>query len=203
MSHEDRASLLSSIVSETDRLNRLIANLLDMTRLEAGGVNLQRDWYPLGDLVAPVTQRLGKVLEGRQLLVELPPNPPLVYLDELLFHQVLVNLLENAARYTAAGSEIKISAGHNDTGLCLEIADTGPGFPPGDEQRIFEKFYRGAQEHSRSGTGLGLAICRGIVELHGGRISASNRTGGGAVFRIELPQPKSPVLQIPMEAATA
>ena len=96
-----------------------------------------------------------------------------------------------------------MSAGQNDSGLWLEIADTGPGFPPGDEQRIFEKFYRGAQEHSRSGTGLGLAICRGIVELHGGTIRASNRTGGGAVFRLELPQPKTPMLEVPMEAATA
>jgi len=203
MSQQDRASLLNSIVLETGRLNRLIANLLDMTRLEAGGVNLQRDWYPLNDLVTPVIQRLGQVLDGRQLIVELPSDPPLAYLDELLFHQVLMNLLENAARYTPASSDIKISAGQNDSRLWLEIADTGPGFPSGDEQRIFEKFYRGAQEHSCSGTGLGLAICRGIVELHGGTIGASNRTGGGAVFRIELPQPKAPELQVPMEAATA
>jgi two-component system sensor histidine kinase KdpD len=203
MSHEDRESLLNAIVTETDRLNRLIANLLDMTRLEAGGVNLQRDWHPLEDLIAPVTQRLALLLDGRQLTVELPLNPPLVFLDELLFHQVLMNLLENAARYTPPDSEIKLAAGQSDGKAWFELTDTGPGFPTGDEQRIFEKFYRGAQANSRSGTGLGLAICRGIVELHGGTIRAANRTGGGALFHIELPQPQQPVLDPAVEAVTA
>jgi two-component system, OmpR family, sensor histidine kinase KdpD len=202
MSEEVREDLLDSIVAETDRLNRLIANLLDMTRLEAGSVSLQRDWHPLDDLIAPVAQRLTRVLENHQLIVDLPPDPLLVYLDELLFHQVLTNLLENAARYSPRGTQIKLSAGHRDGSVWLELVDTGPGFPPQDVERIFEKFYRGAQEHARSGTGLGLAICRGIVELHGGTIRASNRPGGGATFRIELPQPPQPPLAIPAEAAT-
>jgi two-component system sensor histidine kinase KdpD len=133
--------------------------------------------------------------------VDLSPGPQLVYLDELLFHQVLTNLLENAARYSPPGSQIKLSASHRNGSVLLELMDTGPGFPPQDEERIFEKFYRGAQEQTRSGTGLGLAICRGIVELHGGTIRASNRPGGGAVFHIELPQPPQPLLVIPAEAA--
>jgi two-component system sensor histidine kinase KdpD len=113
----------------------------------------------------------------------------------------LTNLLENAARYSPHGSQITLSAGHKDRSVWLDLVDTGPGFPTQDEERIFEKFYRGAQEHARSGTGLGLAICRGIVELHGGTIRASNRSGGGAVFRIELPQPPQPAVAIPAEVA--
>jgi two-component system sensor histidine kinase KdpD len=201
MSEKVREDLLDSIVAETDRLNRLIANLLDMTRLEAGSVSLQRDWHPLDDLIAPVTQRLTRVLENHELIVDLPPDPHLVYLDELLFHQVLTNLLENAARYSPTGAQIKLSAGQGKGSVWLELVDSGPGFPPEDEERIFEKFYRGAQEHARSGTGLGLAICRSIVELHGGTIRASNRPGRGAIFRIELPQPPQPALAIPAEAA--
>ena len=201
MTHETRKELADSIVAETDRLNRLISNLLDMTRLEAGSMQLDRDWHTLDDLVGAVIRRLSRVLEFHRLVVDLPPDMPLVYLDELLFHQVLANLLENAARYTPRGAEIVLTAGKDKSGIWLEVADTGPGLSRGDEERIFEKFYRGPQKHGRSGTGLGLAICRGIVELHGGTIRAANRPGGGAVFRIVLPQPPQPALQIPVEAA--
>jgi two-component system, OmpR family, sensor histidine kinase KdpD len=201
MAEDLRDKLLDSIVAETDRLNRLISNLLDMTRLEAGSVSLHRDWHPLEDLIAPVTQRLSGMLEAHHLDVDIAPALPLVYLDELLFHQVLTNLLENAARYAPPGSHIRLAAGERPGGVWIEVADNGPGFPAADQERIFEKFYRGIHEHTRSGTGLGLAICQGIVELHGGTIRASNRPGGGAVFRIELPQPPQPAIEIPSEAA--
>ncbi len=201
MSHETRKELAESIVAETDRLNRLISNLLDMTRLEAGSMQLERQWHPLDELVGGAVQRLSRVLEAHRLTVDLPDDLPLVYLDELLFHQVLANLLENAARYTPPGAEILLTAGRAAGGVWMELADTGPGFPGGDEERIFEKFYRGPHDDFRSGTGLGLAICRGIVELHGGTIRAANRSGGGAMFRITLPQPPQPVLSIPQEAA--
>jgi two-component system sensor histidine kinase KdpD len=219
MSAETRKELADSIVSETDRLNRLVANLLDMTRLEAGSMQLDRQWHPLDDLLGAVVHRLSRLLEGHPLTIEMSSGLPLVYLDELLFHQVLANLLENAARYTPPGSAIALSAGRilstgqmagrpsaaaasDAAGIWIELADRGPGLPPGDEQRVFEKFYRGTQEQARSGTGMGLAICRGIVELHGGTITARNRAGGGAVFRIELPQPPPPHLAIPTESAT-
>jgi len=203
LSHESRKELADSIVAETDRLNRLVSNLLDMTRLEAGSMELDRDWHPLDDLVGTVVRRLGRVLEAHRLAIDVPPSLPLVYLDELLFHQVLVNLLENPALHTPQNSEIKIAAGRSDNSIWLEVADTGPGFPRGDAERIFEKFYRGEHRKTRFGTGLGLAICRGIVELHGGKIHAGNRPGGGALFRIELPQPPQPAIAIPTEAAIA
>ena len=210
MSAETRKELADSIVAESDRLNRLVSNLLDMTRLESGSMQLDRQWHPLDDILGAAVRRLSKLLENHRLTIIVPPNFPLVYLDELLFHQVLANLLENAARYTPAGSEIVLSAGRSadregaaareSVGIWLELADRGAGFPEGDERRVFERFYRGVHDRTRSGTGLGLAICRGIVELHGGTIRARNRDGGGAVFRIELPQPPQPEVFLPAEA---
>jgi two-component system sensor histidine kinase KdpD len=202
LSHESRKELADSIVAETNRLNRLVSNLLDMTRLEARSMDLDRDWHPLDDLVGTAVRRLSRLLESHTLTIDLPRSLSLVYVDELLFHQVLANLLENAALHTPQDSEIKIAAGRSDHGIWLEVSDTGPGIPAGDEERIFEMFYR-SQRRVHFGTGLGLAICRGIVELHGGKIRASNRPGGGAAFRIELPQPPAPVIAFPAEAATA
>jgi two-component system sensor histidine kinase KdpD len=195
-----RRELAESIVAETDRLNRLVANLLDMTRLDAGSMQLDRDWHPLDDLVGGVLHRLRRLLVNHQVVVEMSPAVGLVYVDELLMHQVLTNLIENALRFAPAGSRIKIAAGSANQKRWLEVSDQGPGIAPGDEERIFEKFYRAPHQQPRSGTGLGLAICRGIVELHGGTIRASNASGGGARFRIELPQPPQPAL--PVEEAT-
>src|SRR5262245_28756450 len=202
-----RHELAESIVADTDRLNRLVSNLLDMTRLEAGSLQLDRDWHPLADLIGSVVRRLGHLLARHRLTIDVSPDVPLLYLDELLFHQVVVHLLENAARYTPAGSEIRVTAGagsRNSSGeadrgervVWLEVADNGFGFPPNDAERLFEKFYRGAHDHVRSGTGLGLAICRGIVELHGGTIWAANRPEGGAGFHIDLPQPPQAAVNI-------
>jgi two-component system sensor histidine kinase KdpD len=195
--HPDtRRELAESIVAETDRLNRLVANLLDMTRLDAGSMQLDRDWHPLDDLVGGVLHRLRRLLVNHQVAVEIAPDVGLVYVDELLLHQVLTNLVENALRFAPSGTQIKVAAGMTGPNLWLEVADEGPGIPAGDEERIFEKFYRAPNQQPRSGTGLGLAICRGIVELHGGSIRAMNRPQGGASFRVELPQPPQPSLPV-------
>jgi two-component system sensor histidine kinase KdpD len=194
MPAETRRELAESIVAESQRLNRLVGNLLDMTRLEAGSMQIERDWYPLEDLVGGVLHRLRGLLADRRVVVEVTSSMPLVYVDELLMHQVFSNLLENAIRYTAPDAEIRIAASGMNERVWLEVADNGPGLPAGAEERVFEKFYRGPNQPARTGTGLGLAICRGIVELHGGTITARNRPSGGVVFRIELPQPPAPAL---------
>ncbi len=182
-----RRELLGSILAEAERLNRLVANLLDMTRLEAGALKLHKEWQPLEEVIGAAIARLRRQLEGRPIAARLPADLPLAPMDELLMQQVLVNLLENAAKYTPAGSPIEITARAEDDRLVVEVADRGPGLPPADLERVFDKFFRGSGVSGRPGAGLGLTICRGIVELHGGKIAAENRSGGGAVFRFTLP----------------
>lgn len=185
----ERRELLQTIVDESRRLARLVDNLLDMTRLEAGAVVPSREWHVLEEIVGSAVHRVARDLGDRPIHTDLPADLPLVSVDGLLVEQVLVNLLENAARYTPAGSPIEIAA--RDTGGSVEIrvADRGPGLPPGAEERVFEKFYRGsaARPDGRRGVGLGLAICRGIARAHGGQILARNRPGGGAEFVLTVP----------------
>lgn len=180
-----RRELLEGIRDESQRLGRLVAKLLDMTRLEAGAVALQRDWQSLEELVGSALARLEPLLRDRPVTVALPPDLPLVACDGLMIEQVIVNLVENAARHTPPGTPIRIDGELGASGLALAVADRGPGLQPGEEERVFAKFYR--RDPSGPGAGLGLAICRAILEAHGGRIEATNRAGGGAVFRFELP----------------
>jgi two-component system, OmpR family, sensor histidine kinase KdpD len=182
-----RHELLEAIHEEADRLNRLVNNLLDMIRVESGALALQKDWHPLEELVGVALTRLGGRLGDRPVTTELPPDLPLLPVDGLLMEQVLINLLDNAVKYTPSGTPIEISASLVDGCLRLDIADRGPGLTAGDESRVFEKFYRGSRTGTARGVGLGLTICRGIVEAHGGTITAANRPGGGAIFRILLP----------------
>jgi len=186
---EIRHELLESISEEAERLGRLVSNLLDMTRLESG-VELRKDLYPLEEIVGAALQRLEPQLKGRQVLTLLPDNLPLVYGDDVLLGQVITNLLENAAKYAPSGTPIEVAAEAEDDAIRLEVRDRGPGFTPGDERRIFEKFYRGKSAGAR-GAGLGLAICRAIVGAHKGTIEAMNRSGGGGVISIRLPLEKS------------
>jgi two-component system sensor histidine kinase KdpD len=183
---ETRQDLLESISEEAERLSRLVGNLLDMTRFESGGVKLRRDLYPLEEIVGAALQRLEKKLEGRSVTTVLPEDLPPVYGDDVLLGQVVVNLVENALKYTPAGTALELAAETAGDDLVLEVRDRGPGLVPGEEQRVFEKFYRGASK-GIGGAGLGLAICRAIVQAHQGEIAAYNRPGGGAVFRIRLP----------------
>jgi two-component system sensor histidine kinase KdpD len=182
-----RRELAQAIQEEADRLNRLVQNLLEMTRLESGSVHVRKDWHPLEEVVGSALARVEKHLGQRRVDIDLAPDLPLVPLDPLLVEQVFINLLDNAIKYTPEGSPIEISAAVEDRAVIVTVADRGPGFAPGEETRIFEKFYRGPTSGTRSGAGLGLAIARGIVEAHGGQIAVQPRAGGGAQFRFTLP----------------
>ncbi len=181
-----RRELLESIREEGDRLNRLVQNLLEMTRLESGAVELRREPHPVEEVIGAALNRLGKRLRGRPVTTRVPPDLPLVSIDDVLIEQVLVNLLDNTLKYTPPGTAIAINATATDRGVTIEFADRGPGLPRGEEDRVFEKFYRPASSKG-PGAGLGLAICRGIIDAHGGRIWAHNLPEGGVAFLFTLP----------------
>ncbi len=181
-----RRELAQSIVEEAERLSRLVKNLLQATRLEAGSVQLMRTCFPLEEALSPALARLQPMLEGHPVEVDLAPDLPFVDGDPVLIEQVFGNLLENAAKYTSAGTPIRIEASMAGELLWVSVCDRGPGLPSGEEERVFEKFHRHPVPGGRSGAGLGLSICRGIIEAHGGTIKAFNRTGGGACFRFSL-----------------
>jgi two-component system sensor histidine kinase KdpD len=187
-----RRELLQAIHEEADRLNRLVNNLLDVTRLESGAIQVRKDWHSLEELVGAALARLGGRLGDHPVTTRLPPDLPLVPLDGVLVEQVLINLLDNAVKHTPAGTPIEVSAAAGPGEVQLEVADRGPGLPPGEEGRVFDKFYRGTPARPGPGVGLGLTICRGIVEAHGGRITAANRPGGGVAFRVVLPLADKP-----------
>lgn len=171
---------------EAERLNRLVGNLLEMTRLESGSVRVEKEWQPLEEVVGTTLLRLERQLENHPLKATLPDDLPLVPIDGVLIEQVLVNLIENAAKYSPPGTAIDLTAWAEGDDVVVEVADHGPGLPPGEEERIFDKFYR-VRPTTASGVGLGLAIGRAVVEAHGGRIWGCNRAGGGAAFRFTLP----------------
>ena len=199
----ERVELLETICEESERLERLVGNLLDMTRLESGALQAKREWVPLEEIVGSALTRLEHKLGERPVRVRIGQNLPLLSVDPVLFEQVFVNLLENAAKYTPTDTAIDINAGLHGGVAVVEVRDHGPGLPAGSERSVFDKFFRGAHA-GVAGVGLGLSICRAVVEAHGGSISAANRPDGGAVFRIELPVTGEPprVSAAPAEAAT-
>jgi len=186
-SEQVRHELLDTAAGESERLNRFVGNLLDMTRIEAGAIRLNRELCDLQDLVgcamAAVKQRVG----NRAVLIKLPDDLPMVPMDLVLMTQVLVNLLDNALKYSPLEGRIEISARLERDWLLLEIADQGPGVPEQDLKRVFDKFYRIPVPEGVAGTGLGLSICKGIVEAHDGTIRAINRANGGLLMVIRLP----------------
>ena len=188
--NEERQSFALSIERESDRLNRLVGNLLDMTRIEGGALKPEKEWYPIDELIHDVLGHMQFLLQDRKVHTYIPDDLPPVELDYLQMGQVLTNLLENAARYTPLSSPIEISAQVIAGEMCVSIADRGPGIPPVDLERVFDKFYRvlgTTRKKNVTGSGLGLAVCLGLVEAHSGRIWAENRAGGGAIFRFTLP----------------
>lgn len=179
---------LQTVVSESQRLTRLVENLLNMTRLEAGDLRVNWQWQPVEETIGSALARAECSLGTRPVEVHQPDELVFAAYDGVLIEQVLVNVLENAAKYARPTEPIEIHVRVTTNAIEIDVADRGPGIPPGDEGRIFEKFYRGEAAADRArGTGLGLAICRAIMIGHGGRITATNRDGGGAVFTLMLP----------------
>ncbi len=192
LSTEDRNGLARTIVGEADRLNRLIGNLLDMTRLEAGSLSAKKEWQSIEEIIGSALARIDDRARDRKISAVLAPDLPLVPADAVLVEQVIVNLLENALRYTPPASPIEIHARQTGASLEIEVSDRGPGIASGDESKLFEKFYRAGSVEG--GIGLGLTICKGIVTAHGGTIAARSREGGGATFSFTLPLAATPSL---------
>jgi two-component system, OmpR family, sensor histidine kinase KdpD len=181
-----RSELLTSVTDETDRLSRLLNNIIEVTKLE-GGVHLQKERYPLEEIVGAALHRLRAQLTNRRVITDIPADFPMVAIDAVLMEQVFINLIENAMKYTPEGSHIEIAACTRPGIVEVEVRDSGTGFAPGHEDRIFDRFFRGHADNTR-GAGLGLAICRAVVEAHGGLIQAVNRSGSpGAIIRFQLP----------------
>jgi two-component system sensor histidine kinase KdpD len=188
-----KAELVATIIDESERLNRFIANLLDMTKLESGAVVPNAALQDIGEIVGSALQRASKILAKHRVEVEISPDLPMVNVDAVLFEQVLFNLLDNAAKYAAPETTVRIQSWQEQNSVKLQVLDEGDGIPAADLERIFDKFYRARKgDQIRAGTGLGLAISRGFVEALHGTITAANRTDRkGAVLTITLPIPKS------------
>ena len=187
-----RKALLQSMYDEADRLGQLVRNVLDMSRLESGSTALKRRWQPLEELIGAALNSLDQPLTGRVVKLDLPDGLLLIRVDAVLIERVMAHLLENAAKYSADGSPIEVSVTVGSSEVVVAVADRGPGVPPDERDRIFEKFYRSSRDRSYAGTGLGLSICRAILKVHEGRVWVEDRPGGGAVFKFALPREDAP-----------
>ena len=174
------------------RMSDIVVKVLDLARLQAGATRVQADWHSIEEVIGSALTRLAPKLAQHRVTTRLPARSRLVHLDAVLIEQVLTNLLENAAKYTPPGSNIGVAAEMSRGELVVTVTDDGPGLPPGEEAKVFDKFHRVAPETAPGGAGLGLAICKEIVEAHGGTISAENIPAGGAMFRFTVPQDEKP-----------
>jgi two-component system sensor histidine kinase KdpD len=181
----DQRMLLQTIHQESFRLQRLVDNLLELTKLESGQIQVRKEWVPAEEVVGAAVSRLEEALAGRAL--ELRLEDAWIPLDPVLLEQVLLNLLENALKFSPPGSPLEISARVRGGEATFEVADRGMGFAPGEEAQVFAKLYRGSRAAAVPGAGLGLAICRAVAQAHGGAIRAANRPGGGALLTLTLP----------------
>jgi two-component system sensor histidine kinase KdpD len=192
-----------AIAEQAKRMNAMVNNLLDMARIESGEVKLRREWQSVEEVVGSALKAAEPVLAGRHVEVTLPRDLPLVEFDAVLIERVLYNLLENAGKYTPAGTRIQLAAEASDGNLLVTVSDRGPGIPQGQRDAIFEKFTRGSRESATPGVGLGLAIGRAIVEAHRGRIWVEDNPGGGARFRFTLPLGTPPAATVEVATAVA
>jgi two-component system sensor histidine kinase KdpD len=191
-----RKELVTTILEESERLNRFVQNLLDMTRLGYGALQPKREWYDMREVAGRALKQLNKALKEREVVLDIPASLPPVHIDPVLMEQVLVNIVDNAVKYTKEGGTIVLRAVHDENQLILHISDDGIGIPPESRNAVFDIFYRvRAKDAQIAGTGLGLSICRGIVEAHGGRITAKDGPNNkGTTIEIVLPVSKAPDL---------
>ena len=206
---EERKALAQSVYGQARDMSELVTKVLQMTRLDEGFIELRRDWTSVSEITGSVLARLEERLAGHLLVVDIPPDLPLVRADAILIEQALTNLVENAARHTPAGTAVRVSAERRGNELVISVEDRGPGIDERDLEQVFAKFHRGRSdrrgdrdgEHAGTGVGLGLAICRAVVGLHGGRVWVERPAGGGAAFRFTLPVGDAP--QAPAETSFA
>jgi two-component system sensor histidine kinase KdpD len=199
---EGQRAMAQALRDETERMSALVANLLDMARIQSGGVKFNLQWHAIEEVVGSALRACRAALAGHRVVTRVPAHLPLVHFDAVLIERVLCNLLENAGKYTPPGSTVTVSAELHGMWLNIRVADNGPGLPAGQEEAVFEKFTRGERESAKPGVGLGLAICRAIVEAHGGAIRAIHPPDGGAAFVFTLPlgtPPAMPALDDEME----
>ena len=194
MAADERRALAQSIFRESQEMSELVGKVLQMTRLESGGLTLERDWCSIGEIAASVLRRLKPRLADHMVMLDLPAELPLARVDGALIEQALANLLENAARHTPPRTLVRVRAHVEGGDLVVSVEDFGPGLPEGELEHLFEKF----RHARRGGAGLGLAICRAIIALHGGRIWAERLPGVGTAFRFSLPLERPP--EMPVEA---
>jgi two-component system sensor histidine kinase KdpD len=195
---QSRSELVETAYGEAGRLNRLVGNLLDMSRLESGNMRISLQPCDVSDLIGAALDAVGMRLEGHPVTVAVPPDLPLAPLDYVLINQVLINLLDNAAKYSPEGGGVRVCAEQVADNVLLAVEDEGPGIPEDDLQHVFEKFFRVKRFENVVGTGLGLSICKGIVEVHGGKIWAENRQDGGTRLAFTLPlQAQTPTGRLP------
>lgn len=210
---EERIALTKSVYRQARDMSELVDKVLQMTRLQAGFMELRRDWTALPEIVGSVLARLEERLSAHIVMVDLAPELPLLNVDAILIEQVLANLVENAARYTPAGTPVRMSAALRGDEVIVSVEDRGPGIAESDLEQVFAKFHRGnggskGVEHAGIGVGLGLAICRAVIGLHGGQVWVERPAGGGAAFRFTLRVEKVPAAPVevpdaPVEAPEA
>ena len=182
-----RDGLASAVHHEAKRLAALVDNLLALARLQAGGVRLNREWQAVEEVVGSALRASAASLGGHRVETRLPAELPLVQFDAVMIERVLCNLLDNAAKYTPAGSRVRLFARVDGHHLVVGVEDDGPGLPDGDPERLFDTFARGERESATPGAGLGLALARSIIDAHGGKMQAESLTGGGARLSFTLP----------------
>lgn len=199
ISHEARQEMINTLQEEALKMDSLVTNLLEMAKLHAGGVKLNKQWQMLEEVIGSALAMLSRPLANRKIEINIPAAIPLLEFDAVLLERVLCNLVDNAAKYTPQESTIWIQAERVDENVLISVEDNGPGIPAGMEEMIFEKFARGDPESALTGVGLGLSICRAIVDAHGGRIRADKRSDGGARFVFSLPIGSPPSDDIPPE----